>query len=133
MPMNCGGKTMRSLNPFRYKCASIAALTISLFLLTVVSLPGARKTSLPAKAEGRALSAPTSAQRLRIMESYGKLPLRFEPNQGQSDPRVRYLSRGPGYALYLTDTHAEIALRRDGKQSQVKVTLDGAQSPHSIH
>ncbi len=42
----------------------------------------------------------------RLLENYGKLPLAFETNQGQTDPRVKFLSRGPGYALFLTPTDA---------------------------
>ena len=30
-------------------------------------------------------------------DAYGKLPLAFEPNRGQSDGRVRFLARGAGY------------------------------------
>lgn len=37
-----------------------------------------------------------------ISESYGKLPLHFEANQGQARGDVRFLSRGSGYMLYLT-------------------------------
>ena len=33
---------------------------------------------------------------------YSRLPLSFEPNQGQTDPRVQYLSRGRGYTLLLS-------------------------------
>ena len=32
----------------------------------------------------------------RVSESYGKLPLHFEANQGQIHKDVRFLSRGPG-------------------------------------
>jgi Beta-propeller repeat len=36
------------------------------------------------------------------------MPLGFEPNQGQSDPQVKFLARGSGYGLYFT--HAEAVL-----------------------
>ena len=36
--------------------------------------------------------------------SYRALPLFFEANRGQTDPRVRFLSRGNGYSLFLTPT-----------------------------
>lgn len=39
------------------------------------------------------------------------LPLAFEPNRGQTDPLVRYLSRGPGYSLYLTTSEAVLVLQ----------------------
>ncbi len=44
-------------------------------------------------------------------EAYGKLPLSFEPNQSQTDPRVKFLSRGAGYGLFLTADGAVISLR----------------------
>lgn len=31
-----------------------------------------------------------------LAEAYGKLPHFFEPNRGQTDPRVSFLSRGDG-------------------------------------
>src|SRR5580704_9188218 len=34
------------------------------------------------------------------------LPLIFEPNQGQAGPSVKFVSRGPGYSLYLDSTGA---------------------------
>jgi uncharacterized protein (TIGR03437 family) len=34
------------------------------------------------------------------------LPLVFEPNRGQSDPRVQFLARGPGYRLFLSSREA---------------------------
>ncbi|MBI3248637.1 MAG: SBBP repeat-containing protein [Deltaproteobacteria bacterium] len=44
--------------------------------------------------------------------AYGKLPLSFEANQGQSDPSVQFLARGRGYALFLTRTEAVLALEQ---------------------
>ena len=38
----------------------------------------------------------------RLRESFGKLPLNFEANSGQTDARVKFFSRGSGYGLYLT-------------------------------
>ena len=36
-------------------------------------------------------------------------PLHFEPNTGQFDSQVKYVSRGNGYTLFLTDTSAVVA------------------------
>lgn len=44
--------------------------------------------------------------------AFARLPLRFEPNVGQSDPRVRFLSQGPGYRLFLTPTELVFSLQR---------------------
>jgi hypothetical protein len=47
-----------------------------------------------------------------IQEAYGKLPLMFEANRGQTDPQVRFLSRGPGHTLFLTPTEAVLVLSK---------------------
>ena len=39
------------------------------------------------------------------------LPLFFEANQGQTDPRVRFLSRSNGYTLFLTQNEITLAER----------------------
>src|SRR5437773_113123 len=63
----------------------------------------------------------------RLSQTYGKLPLHFEANQGQTHKEVRFLSRGPGYSLYLTAGEAVLVLakpnteaRRDAQRAQVK-------------
>ena len=38
----------------------------------------------------------------RLSSSYGKLPISFEVNQGQSAGVVQYVARGAGYTVYLT-------------------------------
>ena len=47
-----------------------------------------------------------------VPASYGKLPLSFEANQGQADRQVKFLSRGSGYTLFLTDDSAVLSLDR---------------------
>ena len=42
---------------------------------------------------------------------FANLPLAFEPNRGQSDPRVRFQSRTAGFSLYLTANQAVIGMR----------------------
>jgi uncharacterized protein DUF1905 len=39
------------------------------------------------------------------------LPLSFEANQGQTNTRVKFLSRGAGYTLFLTGDEAVLKLR----------------------
>src|SRR5258707_9304670 len=36
--------------------------------------------------------------------------MQFEPNVGQADQQVKFLSRGPDYTLFLTSTQAVLAL-----------------------
>jgi len=44
------------------------------------------------------------------VEVYGKLPLSFEENVGQTAQEVRYVSHGAGYKLFLTPREAVLAL-----------------------
>src|SRR2546421_8206995 len=48
----------------------------------------------------------------RVSEGYGKLPLQFEANRGQTHQDVRFLSRGAGYSLYLTAGEAVLVLAK---------------------
>jgi len=41
---------------------------------------------------------------------FTNLPLHFEINQGQADPGIKFLARGPRYAVLLTSTDAVLAL-----------------------
>ena len=47
-----------------------------------------------------------------IEVAYGNLPLSFEPNQGQTNSQVEFLSRGRVYTLFLTATEAVLSLRK---------------------
>jgi hypothetical protein len=49
----------------------------------------------------------------RVKAEYGKLPLSFEANQGQTDSKVKFLTRGSGYALFLTANEAVLRLRNE--------------------
>jgi len=51
-----------------------------------------------------------AATQARVSETYGKLPLHFEANRGQTHEDVRFLARGPGYGLFLTPTEVVLTL-----------------------
>jgi Beta-propeller repeat len=72
--------------------------------------------ALLAKAQA-GTAEPAETGRARISETYGKLPLSFEANQGQTNPQVKFLSRGDGYSLFLTNNEAELALTKPAKAS----------------
>jgi uncharacterized repeat protein (TIGR01451 family) len=48
------------------------------------------------------------------LEALRKSPMSFEANQGQTDKRVKYISRGAGYTLFLTRDSAVMALQNAG-------------------
>src|SRR5579864_5689256 len=58
------------------------------------------------------------AAKAHLVVSYRKLPLSFEVNQGQTTKQVKFLTHGPGYTLFLTETEALLSLdtRKSGGQ-----------------
>src|SRR5438105_8877788 len=75
----------------------------------------------PKMSEAPILSAPIGPDqhaRLSANEAYGKLPLSFEINAGQTDGRVKFLSRGAGYSLFLTSTEAVLSLERSRRTGE---------------
>ena len=75
--------------------------------------PGVRKTELATPSAATSLPSATT----RASE-YGKLPLSFVSNQGQTDRSVNFLARGKGYSLFLTSTAATFVM---ANQSSTKV------------
>jgi hypothetical protein len=59
-----------------------------------------------------------------------QLPLTFELNQGQTDDRVDFLARGPGYNIFLTATEAVFALpkasAKSGQRPVMRMQLIGS-------
>lgn len=84
-------------------------------------------TTAPTEAVTR--KAPAPLQRIALNEAYGKLPLRFEINQGQTDSQVKFLARGSGYNLFLTPSESVMVLSRpssarsQGRNARVKPSL----------
>src|SRR5438552_773176 len=72
----------------------------------------------------------TAAREARVSETYGKLPLHFEANQGQTHQDVRFLARGAGYSLFLTPTGAALTLTKQEssahKPAVLRMTFAGA-------
>jgi Calx-beta domain/Bacterial Ig-like domain (group 3)/MBG domain/Beta-propeller repeat len=77
-------------------------------------LNGSRNGSI---GDGRQEQAEADAiAKSRLSESYGRLPLHFESNKGQTDGRAHFISRGNGYNLFLTPTESVLQLRRPSRR-----------------
>ena len=102
---------------------------ISLFRLDAGKALGGSENAL-SRALGTTVSSEKSPRNaLQIASAYGHLPLSFEPNQGQTDPQVKFLARGGGYGLYLTGNEALLALHSAEKQNSIiRMSLDRANS-----
>lgn len=64
---------------------------------------------------------------------YGKIPMSFEANRGQLDPKVKYLARGAGYSLQVSSEELAISLNKGDNKSnsasgrdKVSMKLDGS-------
>ena len=75
-----------------------------------------------------AILRPSSSAQLQA--SLSRLPMSFEPNQGQTDTRVKFLARGNGYGLYLMPAEAVLTLPQRSpaglQQATVEMQLAGA-------
>ncbi len=94
----------------RNRLAYLASLVLLSLLGAVLSVPPPMH---PVKAPG---IAPLSS-----------VPLSFEVNQGQTDPRVNFLARAPGSTLFFTPTESVLALSQG---HVVRMKLVGG-NPHS--
>ena len=65
-------------------------------LFATFSICTAQQADVPTTGASR--PAPKTA-----VANYAKLPTTFEGNVGQTDPQVKFLSRGSGYVVFLTD------------------------------
>lgn len=82
------------------------AFTLAFMMLLVTYSP----TWFSPAVSSSNLSASSDQQQL--LETYGRIPLSFEVNQGQTDSQVKFLSRGNGYNLFLTGSEAVLVLSK---------------------
>ncbi len=75
----------------------------------------------PGIARGKGLLSSAAAHNSRLCPSLRlaltKVPAPFEANRGQTNPRVKFLSHGPGYTLFLTETQAVLSLTEPDAKS----------------
>ena len=96
---------------------------VCLFLAVAASLFGETQPKPPSIAEQKARA------------EFLSLPLSFEANRGQTNPAVKFLSRGDGYALFLTADSAVFTLRPSRGVSSpavVRMKLAGANSQAEV-
>src|SRR5689334_19302491 len=97
----------------RNSCACLLLLILVTCLLPVAKFADSSPSALSTE-KARAASA-----------NFANLPLSFEVNAGQSNPKVRFLSRNPGYQLFLAEQEAVLAItpakgQTAGKDTSVK-------------
>jgi hypothetical protein len=81
---------------------------------------------------GVASAQKMTATRIQAEADYGKLPLRFEPNHGQFDPKIKFFSRGTGYGVSFTRRDAVLSLHKTAAQGDVvHIQIAGQTVPDS--
>src|SRR5207237_1436244 len=98
-------------------------LILTLSLLTTAACGTVPASVTPAKSD--------AASRVKLSETYGKLPLRVEANQGQTDEQVKFLARGRRYTLFLASSEAVLVFTRSEESGRairtvLRMTLVGA-------
>lgn len=89
-------------------------VVLSALLALLLGLVTVKKKQLGGPVHAQtAESSPLVRDNDKSLTVYGKLPLSFEANQGQTDERVKFISRGQGYSLFLTADEAVLTLRQN--------------------
>jgi Big-like domain-containing protein/beta-propeller repeat-containing protein len=107
------------------------ACFVCLFLCLTTTFLLSQSNPIPLINQSTSVVAPISASQpdpkaqAKILNDYGKLPLSFEANHGQTDGRVKFLSRTGGYTLFLTGDEAVLTLSAK-KTSTNKPKIAGA-------
>jgi hypothetical protein len=106
-------------------------LLLMFSLIGLVAVVPLGSSSLDA---GRGLAEPAAgvrkdAEKRRMAEAFGKLPLSFEANEGQTDRRVKFISRGAGYTLFLTPDELVLELRKPQQKTGKPDPLRRAPQP----
>ena len=95
------------MNRFKTRASSkkhlVPLALASTALVILVLATSARQFPLTAsrvESDARPTAGPEGLAETNVEAAYGKRPLSFEANQGQTDGDVKFLARGSGYALY---------------------------------
>lgn len=88
-----------------------------------------------ASQSGEDTTTQTSVDQGTIARNYGELPLSFERNDGQADHNVKFISRAPGFDLFLTSSGAILNLRSSSQRDPKQITSErsGAQSTSQLY
>src|SRR5262245_12652220 len=92
--------------------SSVYALVVMLGFTTVSCVtPGRNPKFVSPDSQPFTATEPEATTKATVQTAYGKLPLSFEANQGQSDAQVKFLSHSRGYSISLAPTEAVLTLR----------------------
>ncbi|HEY7098808.1 MAG TPA: SBBP repeat-containing protein [Terriglobales bacterium] len=103
--------------------------------LWAASLADQKGSSSAAAQVSRSIFGKSPRASQSVRGDFGHQPFVFEANQGQTDPRVKFMARGSGYGLFLTSDQAVLSLKRSRstqKQQVIAMQLTGAHQDPAI-
>lgn len=101
------------------KISQLILIAVGLLLVGMLGWPTEKSgVSSAVAVTPTMLVQPDAATKARVEEAYGKLPLSFEANQGQTNAQVKFLSRGSSYTLFLTPAEAVLTLRQPSEAKE---------------
>ena len=118
---------------------ALLALVAFAALIPASQAPNAEHYSVGSKDSQSGAAAPVSEPAAApqmseeaALDAYGKLPLSFVPNEGQTDEAVRYYAQGAGYGFFFTNEGAMLSFAEGKGRGGHALALDflGA-DPHA--
>lgn len=97
------------------------AFVAAVVALAAGALPGTERPTFGQALSQVALGSEANDQ--GGLASYGRLPLSFVPNAGQTDAAVRFSTHGPQYSFYFTPKAAVLAFTKDVDAQEKAVAL----------
>ncbi|GAA1276410.1 DUF7948 domain-containing protein [Arthrobacter pascens] len=95
---------------------------------TAAGVAGGRE-AVPAGPAPAGLSPAGSGQAL---DAYGKLPLSFVPNAGQTDQSVRYYAQGSGFSFFFTQDKAVLSFAKGERGQALELHFLGSSPAASL-
>ena len=126
------------MNSVKYTALIFSCALILASVILLASSDGIVGKIMSEKVLSTTDSIPVPAEKKRLIdeetlsEKYGKLPINFEPNVGQTDESVRFLARGAGYSLFLKDDQVLLSLQKPAEgakavsQSTIRMRMSAA-------
>jgi len=118
----------------RARAKSSVALAVAVVLVAAGVLALLRLAAPAARSAAKRTAAPAQVaggSKRQALASYGKLPLAFVPNRGQTDARVRYSAQQAGMSIFFTRSEAVLALAKAKGKTALALRFMGA-SPSAI-
>src|SRR5215211_1997199 len=106
--------------------ALLALLAAFATLIAASEAPNADHHSSAGTTHDQSRAAPQMSEQ-EALDAYGKLPLSFIPNKGQTDKAVRYYAQGAGYGFFFTKDGARLSFANgEGRGHALGLSFLGA-------